>query len=585
MWDYMKLLYAVRWVVKFHMCSQNVYKYFFSCLSDSKMAYPPPRPQGTAPYEFMNDLLDGYADKHFALPACSMLTKKENGFNLCIQSDRAATDSTPLEKSRMYFSRSGKRCIPSDSGSLGLMAQVMLRDYPHLDPHKVTHPVYGHATALYGEFYVVRTDEEMAARASSYSGDELADLAALFHFKKGLLAHRKFGFKIFWVAFEQDKPSVFSSPLELTWGDRLRLCQLAFGPGSTVHVFFESGKKDLDYDGAVNFFCFGEGFVFFNEGKFYKHKPVRPVDMLLVAVGLTDVCAGAKLQKTYRLPTHFFWGVYEPSLSNTDQKTFVVPFVENLEYLFDAKRPEQGKVRLLADKVGHAAGSYSYDSRPSCFSRAYLERLKLIGHGPFVDALVCQKKQVQLKDSRRLLIASNRSSVFTGMDIKFPPVPARGVVTANEFWMTGDQVCAAGVHFQGGTFVASKDFGPDVLRSIVQDNTEPVSAACLVKIATALSLDLRDHAREVYGGGLTDPVFGDRLLYWRHEESEDYETPLDSDQERYDRLDDEHFSDFSDGELEVAKARMPSVHARRMKAEREYTRVVKHRFNHDGRVT
>jgi hypothetical protein len=413
--------------------------------------------------------------------------------------------------------------------------------------------MYGKAGALYGEFYVVR--EDAVALASEYAHG-LDDLRPMLHDGKSLNG-RTMRLKLFWCSFGADNPSLQKRPA-LTWSERLCMCRAAFGEASTVRVFLDTKRSIFLFNELYDFFKFGEGVVFMQDGRFYKHKAHRPVNMLLLAVGYTKVSytltkagaagtskkagaagtytsllwpkkAGASDIDLYAVvPTRFYWGIVDPSLSKGQvTRSYAVPFVEDVAYLFDEKRGKQGKMYLnpahLVKKPpapGKAWSSHVYEGRNCYFAKRYNALLSLAFSGPVIPHELINSKTVRLEDGRMLFIQKNRDAKFVegtahSQRLFVFDSPEVAVVAANEFWMTGQSgksgevASAAGVHFQAAGLVASDEFGPEAFKSLLRcDPPKVLTAKCLVKLAMVCSRDLFAHSFEVYGDYYPDLVFG-----------------------------------------------------------------------------
>ena len=456
----------------------------------------------------------------FAVAAVQVVTEKKDGFQVEGRAIEGSSLTAPAVDRLAVYSRSGHLCTSQTSGSLGVMAEKILERFAY-DPRKITHPVYGAAISWHGEFYVVL--EGAVAQASHYTG-ELEDLGALFHGGRSKLKDRRFGLKLFWCSFPGDDPCL-KNRLDLTWSDRLRMCQSAFGLASTVRIFVDVQKGLFDFVSMEEFFCSGgEGFVFTrNSGKFYKDKPVRPLDMLLVGVGMGDVAytpegVGAS-SKTASVPVKYFYAVLDPILD-----AYVVILVEDLTYMFDENRSKQGKSRLNVERLVKpetvpglvSISSLKYESA-GYFGDAFNARLRAIGVAPFVPYRLIEPKRLELEDGRVLCVGGNRTFDFKGK-LCIPKTPTRVVVGYNSIWMTGSDAAGngsvmgsgvAGVHLQAGRLVAAVGFGPVIFRDLLDSNPNPVSAACLVDLATRSSRDLNIHAQKVYGVDAPSLIYGD----------------------------------------------------------------------------
>jgi len=453
----------------------------------------PPRPQGTAPFRFMNHMMDVHCEDR-SLENVEMVAEKYDGAFFQIKIPPGA--SVP-----MGYSRNKHPCLPTSKGILGVMGRAHHEHFLHLDPRKVVHPIYGPATALYGEIFVVRNDR-VAVETSVHYPHGLQDLQALMHGTG--LKDRSFGLRLFWCSFVSDDPAQPAARAEISWAERLALCKAAFGPESVVRVFVDTSgvlgvnRNGFDFIGMRDCYDNGEGLVYFKDGKFYKDKAVRPVHMLLVAVGLTHV--QGKL-----IPSHLYWGVRDPSAPNT----FAVPFVEDMRYLFENERSESGKIQLLVEYVSSQHGHYSYKGgRPNYFGNVLDAHFRMISGIPFVRAETFGRRKIELEDNRTLIIGENRRASFNECKrILFPSTPPHGVIGVNTLWQTGSSTTVAGLHFQAAKLVATEDYGHAVYRKLLE-RPSPTSAASLIKLATMTRRDLAVHAREVYDGRVPNLTFG-----------------------------------------------------------------------------
>ena len=279
-----------------------------------------------------------------------MVTAKLDGMQLNIQ-------RKPGEAGVTLYTKADNLCTTDSKGILKIARTVYDQQFSHLDPRKVKHPVYGAAVALHCELFIHRKDRVAAESAKAYAG-ELQDLASLMY-KAGKGGH-SFGLRIFRCSFSVDD-SKRKKQSEITWAERLALCVAAFGPDSVVPVFLDVSQH-LEAKSFRGFFevmeeayRFIEGFVYEMNGKVYKVKSVRPVCLLLLAVGFTFV--QGKL-----IPSHFVWGVRDEQCT----KTSVVLLVEDMEYLFDDNRSKTGKIQLSVKYVVNKNGRYSYEGdRPT----------------------------------------------------------------------------------------------------------------------------------------------------------------------------------------------------------------------------
>ena len=454
------------------------------------MAFPPPRPQGTPPFVFINRMYDVFVGEG-DLGKVTLVSGKRDGWCVRIQ---WLPDGSDLA----IYTRNGMQCLPTGKGTMGVIGKVFKEKFSHLDPHKLTHPTYGRASALYGEFFVFRDD---LVSTKSRCRDGLEDLRPLMHGTG--LEGRSFGLELFWCSFRADNPALTVRP-EITWAERLALCKTAFGPWSIVRVYVDTSGI-LGVGTAVNRFfaleeCynFGEGLVYMEDGKFYKVKADRPVGMLLVAVGFTKV-------KGRSIPTHFFWGVRDPSSANT----FAVLLVEDMRYLFDDKRSASSKLQLSVDYVLSKNDHYSYKGgRPNYFGRMLNAHFEMVSGVPLIHARSTETRRVKLNDGRTLVIGQNRSARFTGFErLLFPSKPECGVISYNASWMTGSSNTVYALHFQAPKLVATNGYGHPVFRALL-DRPQPISAEKLIELATTTSRALFEHTRVVYGPEAPNLTYG-----------------------------------------------------------------------------
>ena len=158
------------------------------------------------------------------------------------------------------------------------------------------------------------------------------------------------------------------------------------------------------------------------DGVIRKDKAIRPVDMELVAVGLTEM-------NSVRLPTHFFWAV-------SDAGAYVVPLVLDRTFLFQAGRATKGKIELSVDmfvKQGDRFRCLADNFQADAFNALFA----LMGDRFAMPSKLTDHEAV-LPNGTTVVIGKNRSIKFTDtLEIKFLARPARGVVGCNELWMTG----------------------------------------------------------------------------------------------------------------------------------------------------
>jgi hypothetical protein len=455
----------------------------------------PPRPQGTAPFRLMPTMADVLCEERSLGDEEFVVTEKYDGAFFEIKTPPGA--SLPVG-----YSRNKHPCLPTSKGILGVMGRAHHEHFLHLDPRKVVHPKYGPATALYGELFVVRNDQ-VAVETTMHYPHELQDLQALMHGTN--LKDRSFGLRLFWCSFASDDPAQQQTVrAEISWAQRLALCKAAFGPESVVRVFVDTTgllgiqNNGFHFIGLQNCYEHGEGLVYFKGGKFYKDKAVRPVDMLLVAAGLTHV--QGKL-----IPSHFYWGVRDPGALNT----FAVLLVEDMRYLFEKERSDSGKIQLSVGNVSSQKGTYSYKGgRPNYFGGVLDAHFRMISGIPFVRAESVERRRVELEDGRTLIIGENRRASFTECKrVLFPSTPPRGVIGFNAMWQTGSSKTVAGLHFQAAKLVATEDYGHAVYRALL-DRPSPTPAESLIKIATKMTRSLSVHALEVYRQDVPDLTFG-----------------------------------------------------------------------------
>ena len=479
---------------------------------------------GSAPFKFMVSMSELHAE--CPVDGMEVVAEKCDGWFLELRRNSKASNAASLEDRVHIFTRGGVHCKIDSSGIFGAIARVVYSRFVQLDPYKVKHPVYGKAGALYGEIFVVREDAVATATEYAYGLDDLRPML-LENKRADVFENRTVGLKLFWCSFVADDPSLVERP-SLTWSERLHMCRAAFGQESVVRVFLDVGQDLFDYYGLIQFWSHREGFVFMKNGRFYKSKAVRPVNMLLLAAGFTKVAytprkkagaAAADVQHTL-VPTCFYWGVEDPSLRKMGQRAraYAVPFVEDVAYLFDERRAQQGKATLSAEYVVKKASTIVYEGRRGYFADLYNALLRMACSSPTVPHQLLNPKTVRLEDGRMLCIGANRSASFLpgtkqAQRLFVFDEPRVGVVGFNHLWMTGAVDCATAVHFQAARLAASGDFGPDLFRTLLKaDPPKVVSAACLVHLATRCSRALGVHALEVYGPGIAlDLHFGGEL--------------------------------------------------------------------------
>lgn len=451
----------------------------------------PPRPQGAAPFALFELFEEAYCQNTYP-KGVSMVTAKLDGMQLNIQ-------RKPGEAGVTLYTKADNLCTTDSKGILKIARTVYDQQFSHLDPRKVKHPVYGAAVALHCELFIHRKDRVAAESAKAYAG-ELQDLASLMY-KAGKGGH-SFGLRIFRCSFSVDD-SKRKKQSEITWAERLALCVAAFGPDSVVPVFLDVSQH-LNAKSFRGFFevmeeayRFIEGFVYEMNGKVYKVKSVRPVCLLLLAVGFTFV--QGKL-----IPSHFVWGVRDEQCT----KTSVVLLVEDMEYLFDDNRSKTGKIQLSVKYVVNKNGRYSYEGdRPTYFGDVLNAHFRMMPEERFVYEKFIKDRLVEFPDGRRLVVASNRSMRLNGFSkLMVLPDPELGALGCEQFWMTGASDAVGGVHLQAARLVATKDYGHEVFQALLERG--PTSAESLVKISTTMSRDLREHALEVYGPKAPDLIHG-----------------------------------------------------------------------------
>ena len=388
---------------------------------------------------------------------------------------------------------------------------------------------------------VVADRNDAVAQSTDYDG-ELDDLKTLFHGKdfNGV----RFRLKVFWCSFMRDDPALKKKQrAALSWPQRLDLCRRALGPQYVVETLLDS-RKPVTAETIWKLeecYRFQEGVVMLVDGVIRKDKAIRPVDMELVAVGLTEM-------NSVRLPTHFFWAV-------SDAGAYVVPLVLDRTFLFQAGRATKGKIELSVDmfvKQGDRFRCLADNFQADAFNALFA----LMGDR-FVKPSKLTDHEAVLPNGTTVVIGKNRSIKFTDtLEIKFLARPARGVVGCNELWMTGKPpYTVAGVHFQAAQFLATASYGSDVHRRLLS-NPHPTPAAAIVAFATEASLDLHEYAAAVYGSRDVNLIYGD-------EQWSDVSTPRSdttSDAERRELIDGE-----SDPEppLQDVKARRAAINARK----------------------
>ena len=482
----------------------------------------PPRPQGTPPFDFLVELEESYFENDNK-EKCSLITGKMNGMQL-----RMYRPSKDAEV--QLYTKSDNLCTADKKGILKTAHMVYHREFSNLDPRKVVHHLYGPAIALVGELFIRRTDQVAVESAKVFAGG-LQDLRSLMH-RAGQEGH-SFGLSIFWCLFKADDPKLKKKPA-ITWAERLALCVEAFGSESVVPVFLDKSRclkaERLSpmLDEIELAYRFLEGFVCEMNGKIYKVKSVRPVCLWLVAVGFTFV--QGKL-----IPSQFMWGLR--SLGHT--KTFEVLLMEDMAYLFGDERSKSGKTQLSVQFVVNKNGRYSYEGdRPNYFGNVLNAHFRMMPEERFIFDKFITRKAITLTDERKLVIAQNRSMLFTECSkIMVMPDPVLGVIGCDEFWMTGSANTVGGVHFQAAKLVATKDYGHEVFQALLKRG--PTPAESLVKIATTLSRDVREHACEVYGPEPPDLIYGRLFEDMKDDTTSEYDTtdrsqeysPKESDEE------------------------------------------------------
>ena len=473
--------------------------------------YPPPRPRGSRPFKYMALLLD------WILSGCSgpcpvdLVTVKKDGFQFIV--------AEPTPGVLWYFTKSGLHITRNSSGKMGELVRVYERCFSHIRPSLAIHPTYGRAIAIFAELSMVRDDA--VANNSEYSGD-LDDLRAMFHGKE--FGNRRFCFETFWCSFARDNPSINKRQRAVvSWAQRLDLCRRAFGPAHVVPTLIDARKPVTEamFKKVEECYRFAEGLVILADGVIRKDKAPRPVDMQLVAVGLSQVDA-------LWLPTHFFWSVLHEGV-------YYVPLVEDRSFLFAPGRAAKGKIELSASMFAKEGGRFRCLA-DNYQGHAFNALFALMGDH-FVTPTQLSDHEAVLPDGRKVVIEKNRSMTFSGLQVRFLARPTRGVVGCNQLWMTGkESYSVAKVHFQAPQFLASISYGDDVYRQLL-DNEHPTPASVLVDLSTVISRDLHAHARAVYGPTPVNLIYGDELA--ERSECSTPRTDCSSDAERREEVDGE----------------------------------------------
>lgn len=444
--------------------------------------FPPPRPTGVAPFGNMARWLEWCVDGRDGPCPVRLITRKYDGMQVVV--------AEGMDGRVRRFTKSGLELTTQTRGKMGRVAEVLERLFADVRPSKVRHPEYGRAIALFAELAAVR--EDAVARNTEYGG-VLDDLQAIFHLQD--LDGRRFMLKVFWCSFRGDGAKGRRAP----WAVRLEVCRRCLGAEYVVPTLFDAREAPVAEETVRRVeecYRFDEGLVMeLADGKMCKDKALRPVDLLLVAVGLTDV-DGA------RLPTHFYWAAQDGGIQ-------YVPFVADRSHLFQPGRAGRGKVQLSARDFATSGGRL-FCRADHYQAHAYNALLGLMGDA-FVTPVRADKRVAEFPGGRRIVIAVNRSMEFVD-DIRFLARPARGVVGCNQLWMTGGHASVAGVHFQAPLFLASAAYGEAVYQRLL-DRPEPTPAATIVALSTVVSRDLREHARAVYGDPV-DLIYGDERDCW-----------------------------------------------------------------------
>lgn len=473
-------------------------------LANLSKLFPPKRPRGCAPFDLWLKIVQWF-ETHGRDPAIELMTEKIDGFQLIIYWDGITV--------RLY-TKKGVEITKKSKGVLGVIWKIFHENFAHVVPQAVKHPQYGKARALFAEIAVLRDD---AVRDNSACSCDLEDLRCMMHNKD--LDSAEWVLKVFHCSFKKDDPALKKAQrAAVPLAERLDLCRQAFGEEFVVRTLIDARKPftQENLNAALECYRFKEGVVVSRKGVLLKDKAPRPVSMLLVAVGMSNV-------QGVKLPTHFFWGV-------PNGGAYHVPLMDDRSFLFQDGRSAQGKIQLQPSMF--YVDEYGYFSlktdQPNYQTIAYSALLGMIGKEHTAPESVTPH-EVVLRDKSKLKIAPNRSFKFehpTILELRIPVKRKQGVIGVNQLWATGKAPYTVGaVHFQAPQFLACAGYGHEVYRKLLNEDDNTTPAETIVRLSTTASRDLNVHAQEVYGDGAPSLVFGNAF------EEPDSDAPYTPDKE------------------------------------------------------
>ena len=474
---------------------------------------PPPRPNGTAPNDFIVKLKEFLIDtwpesilKGKPIPSTTeIITAKCDGFQV-----------------RIEFKNGGQVISTKTNGSyentFPELFKVIKSRVGDIKPSQIRHRYAGEITALYGELYVLTEGQ--------HDLKVLMDRAHM-HVLPGDMIFR---LSMFDCDFSNSSVKVpIAEKLDLM-SKVVPVVQTLFDERDmraikTYETAVEYGEKVLD--GIETFLNQGgEGLVaVIKTGKTLKgqrtikHKPQRPLQLYIVAVIFEE-------KDGMKIPSKFAWAVRH------SETCYSIVYIDEKGILCDPVRKEQHKRYIppssfeqnrngsfTINEAGYAADSYNavlrlvgnkFCRNPTTFSEETMVRTTGLKRTPEVFSI----DEVAVKGIR-YHIAPNRK--FANMDTKFHFLdnPVKIIAGCNKLWLNKSfkgnvHDRAAAVHIQAGLVLATRDYGKEVHRDLLGMNMDAETL-----VAMAQTHDLPMHAKLLaecrYGEGKKsiDLIYGD----------------------------------------------------------------------------